>query len=304
MTLSVGASRGRAISTRVAAALLAIQSAISQRDVLIAQLNGFNTNTANTDGWALQYSTSSMLDPLPAPLTAMSYRSAIINGAAGWQPLGSSSWCLIQSSGTETCFHTNAPANCGTTAFGYCAPVVSWSARSGWNITRVRLTVVSKDSGDTDFSIYGDGRLAWTRTNTPIGSYEVLFNASNAALPSNISVRLDPRTGCYNDGNWVRIDVFGTAPPGACFASTLAGIGVSGASADGTAGVHARFTKPAGIGFLPGAGDLVAADQGNKVWIVFAGNGTVATYAGTGSLGYSGDLGGARAGALRMQAAP
>lgn len=270
---------------------------------MIAQLNGFNANTANTDGWALQYSTSSVLDPLPAPLNALTYSSTIINGAAGWQPSGASSWCLIQSSGTETTFHTNAPANCGTTGFGYCAPVASWTARSGWNVTRVRLTIVSKDSGDTDFSIYGDGRQRWTKTNTPVGVYEVLFNATDAALPRNISVRLDPRTGCNNDGNWVRVDVYGSAPPGACYASTLAGIGVSGASTDGTAAVHAKFTKPSGIGFLPGTGDLVIAEQGHKVWIVYAGNGSVATYAGTGALGYSGDLGSARAGAFAARRA-
>lgn len=91
-----------------------------------------------------------------------------------------------------------------------------------------------------------------------------------------------------------------TASPAlsSCYVTSLAGTGSAGGSGDGGDARQAQVAYPAGIVFLP-SGDLLIAEQGGaRVRIVYASNGTIDTWAGTGSSGFSGDGGPARAAQL------
>ena len=71
---------------------------------------------------------------------------------------------------------------------------------------------------------------------------------------------------------------------------TIAGNGVPGYVGDGGQGIYSQFNYPKGLA-LDSAGDLYVADFGNSVIREIYANGRVATVAGVGAPGYSGDGG-------------
>jgi sugar lactone lactonase YvrE len=80
--------------------------------------------------------------------------------------------------------------------------------------------------------------------------------------------------------------------------STVAGTGTAGYSGDGGAATAAMLHRPTGV-CVDSAGNLFIADQDNhRVRKVTAATGTIATVAGTGVAGYSGDGGAATAARL------
>lgn len=72
--------------------------------------------------------------------------------------------------------------------------------------------------------------------------------------------------------------------------STVAGNGSQGYSGDGGLATSAQLNGPLGLA-LDASGNLYIADSGNYVVRVVSATGGIATYAGTGTLGYSGDGG-------------
>ncbi len=109
--------------------------------------------------------------------------------------------------------------------------------------------------------------------------------------PAAVSVAADGTVYVADAGN-ERIRA--VSPAG--IISTLAGTGAKGFSGDGGLATLAAFSGPAALA-LDAAGGLLVADRGNhRVRRVFAG--TVATFAGTGVQGFSGDGGTATAAAL------
>lgn len=85
--------------------------------------------------------------------------------------------------------------------------------------------------------------------------------------------------------------------PNACYVSTIAGTGASGGAGDGGDARQAQLNAPSGL-LLLASGDLLIAEGAHRVRIVFAVNGSIAIWAGTGSAGSIGDGGPARAAQL------
>ena len=81
--------------------------------------------------------------------------------------------------------------------------------------------------------------------------------------------------------------------------TTIAGIGLPGATGDGGAATAARLNSPRGIQ-IAANGDFYIGDRSNeKIRKVTAATGIISTYAGTGTAGYTGDGGAATAARLR-----
>lgn len=73
--------------------------------------------------------------------------------------------------------------------------------------------------------------------------------------------------------------------------SVVAGTGSAGFSGDGSAAVSAQLNAPSGLA-VDGAGNLYIADTGNhRVRFVSAATGAISTFAGTGTVGFTGDGG-------------
>jgi sugar lactone lactonase YvrE len=72
--------------------------------------------------------------------------------------------------------------------------------------------------------------------------------------------------------------------------STVAGTGVCGYSGNGGAATSAKLCEPSGVSF-DAAGNLYIADSGNSVIRMVTPGGTISTYAGTGTQGYTGNGG-------------
>jgi sugar lactone lactonase YvrE len=72
--------------------------------------------------------------------------------------------------------------------------------------------------------------------------------------------------------------------------TTIAGSGQPGFGGDGGPATQARLNAPAGVAIGFG-GAILIADSGNNRVRVVAANGTIATFAGTGDMGYAGDGG-------------
>jgi sugar lactone lactonase YvrE len=79
--------------------------------------------------------------------------------------------------------------------------------------------------------------------------------------------------------------------------TTVAGTGSSGYTGDGGAATAATLKDPESV-TLTGSGEVYVADTGNHVVRKFVVGGTIATAAGTGVAGYSGDGGPATAAKL------
>lgn len=71
---------------------------------------------------------------------------------------------------------------------------------------------------------------------------------------------------------------------------TIAGDGTEGYTGDGKAATSAELDEPRGLA-VNAAGDLFIADSGNSVIREVAPDGTITTFAGTGTAGYTGDAG-------------
>jgi streptogramin lyase len=81
------------------------------------------------------------------------------------------------------------------------------------------------------------------------------------------------------------------------FITTIAGTGTAGYTGDGGAATAARLNGPESV-TVSASGDLYVADRANNVIRRFTIGGTIATFAGTGTAGYSGDGGSATAAKL------
>jgi sugar lactone lactonase YvrE len=112
--------------------------------------------------------------------------------------------------------------------------------------------------------------------------------ATSAQLNSPSGMAFDSDGNCFiaDSGNNVtrKVDTNGII-------STFAGtIGTSNYSGDGGPAASAELSNPAGIACDP-AGNLFIADSGNNVIRKVDANGTITTFAGSGTTGYSGDGG-------------
>jgi len=85
------------------------------------------------------------------------------------------------------------------------------------------------------------------------------------------------------------------------FITTIAGTGTTGYTGDGGAATSARLNGPESV-TVSASGDLYVADRGNNVIRRFTIGGTIATFAGTGTAGYSGDGGSATGAKLNSPA--
>lgn len=122
--------------------------------------------------------------------------------------------------------------------------------------------------------------------------------AAAARLQFPEDVRLAPNGDLYvaDTGNHVIRKVL--AATGAI--TTIAGDGRPGSAGDGGPATSARLDSPRGIA-VAANGDLYISDRtGHDVRRVAAATGIITTYAGTGTAGYSGDGGPAKAAKLRL----
>jgi sugar lactone lactonase YvrE len=81
--------------------------------------------------------------------------------------------------------------------------------------------------------------------------------------------------------------------------TTIAGNGVQGFAGDGAAATAAELDTPSGVA-VRSDGSIFLADTGNNRLRILSTTGTISTYAGTGSYGYSGDGAAANAAQLAM----
>src|SRR5439155_1671346 len=120
--------------------------------------------------------------------------------------------------------------------------------------------------------------------------------ATAAQLNAPVGVALDPAGNLYiadRDNQRIR-----RVTPGGT-TSTYAGSGSLGFSGDGGPATAAQLHAPGGVALDP-AGNLYIADRTNHRIRRVSTDGTIATYAGSGSLGFSGDGGPATAARLNM----
>ena len=111
--------------------------------------------------------------------------------------------------------------------------------------------------------------------------------ATNATLYTPTGVAVDGAGNLYiADTNNNRIRKVGTSGT----ITTIAGTGTAGYSGDSGAATSATLNKPAAV-VVDSTGNLYIADTGNDVVRMIATAGTISTFAGNGSAGYSGDGG-------------
>lgn len=191
-----------------------------------------------------------------------------------------------------------------TRVFRALFPVAVYRVPPGLRISRVTVDntlATSAISDGVDVMIYADGMLRRTITLPPTGYADVPLNDTLAT--ATVAVRVDPRGNCNGDSTHLLIDVWaaGPAPDSSfCAVTTLAGSGLAGSSGDGGPATSASLSSPSGIAFLPGTGDLLVASESQaRMRIVYASNGTIGPFAGSGTSGYAGDGGSATAARLR-----
>src|SRR5439155_1308492 len=122
--------------------------------------------------------------------------------------------------------------------------------------------------------------------------------ATAAQLTAPVGVALDPAGNLYiadRDNQRIR-----KVTPGGTI-STYAGTGTWGFSGDGGPATAAQLNTPAGVA-LDSAGNLYIADQANHRIRKVTPGGTISTYAGSGTRGFSGDGGPATAAQLNTPA--
>ncbi len=131
------------------------------------------------------------------------------------------------------------------------------------------------------------GILTWTAGTGSAGYSGDGGPATSAALNSPNGLAVDPAGNLYiaDYGNFRvrRIDPNGTI-------TTVAGSGSYGSTGDGGPATSAKLSQVTGVAFDPRTGSLFIADAGNHRIRAVA-NGTITTFAGTGTAGYSGDGG-------------
>ncbi len=133
--------------------------------------------------------------------------------------------------------------------------------------------------------------------------------ATNAVLSLPTGVAMDGAGNIYiadSAQNWIRMVcasrtsaiIRGTTCAGAGIISTIAGNGMARAGGDEAPASAAGLNDPTGVA-VDGVGNLYIADTGNNaIRVIAASTGNIATVAGGGSGGFSGDEGPARAARL------
>jgi hypothetical protein len=135
----------------------------------------------------------------------------------------------------------------------------------------------------------GSGLMSTVAGNGIVGSTGDGGPATSATIDNPTSVALDPAGNIYfsDSGNDAirRVDAF------TGLISTVAGtLGKHGYTGDNGPATSASFNSPNGISFDPN-GNLYIADTGNHAIRVVNPSGIIATVAGTGTAGFSGDNG-------------
>lgn len=128
-------------------------------------------------------------------------------------------------------------------------------------------------------TVAGNGTRSWSGDGGP---------ATAAQLGNPFAIAIDAAGNQYiadNQNSAIRkIDLTGII-------TTVAGTGVDGFSNDGTLATAAHLSDPRGVA-VNSSGDIFISDTGNqRIRKVDHLTGTIATIAGTGTAGYSGDLG-------------
>jgi hypothetical protein len=142
-------------------------------------------------------------------------------------------------------------------------------------------------AGNCVFEVDNAGVLTRIAGNSPFAGYSGDGGlATSARLSSPNGVAVSARGDLYiaDTGNNVIRKV--AAATGAI--ATVAGTGVPGYSGDGFAATGAKLSGPNGVA-VDAAGNLYIADTGNNAIRKVALDGAIATFAGTGTPGFSGD---------------
>ncbi|MEO8595861.1 MAG: hypothetical protein ABI759_21250 [Candidatus Solibacter sp.] len=145
----------------------------------------------------------------------------------------------------------------------------------------VRVHQVRKISRDVITTVAGNGKSGYDGDNE---------SAVNASLNFPRDIAVDPEGNLFiadmNNHRIRRVDSGGTI-------TTVAGTGNEGRSADGTRAQDALIKSPAGLA-IDAAGNLFFSDSANHI-VQMISAGTTSTVAGTGTPGFSGDGGPAKA---------
>jgi sugar lactone lactonase YvrE len=140
--------------------------------------------------------------------------------------------------------------------------------------------VIGSSSSSFIYTVAGDGNPGYSGDGS---------QATSADMNSPASAVIDITGNLYiadTYNNVVRKVAAGTG-----VITTFAGNGTAGYTGDGGAATSAQLSSPWGLA-VDGAGNLYIADTGNnRIRKVAAGTGIISTYAGNGTLTYSGDNG-------------
>lgn len=140
------------------------------------------------------------------------------------------------------------------------------------NVIRMVFTnnIIATIAGNGVWGYSGDGGLASSATLT---------------FPSDVYVTSDGKIYITDTGN----NVVRLISNGGIIA-TFAGTGATGYSGDNGPAIKATFNTPTGV-TVSSNGNVYIADSSNNVIRIVYTNGTIATYAGNGAAGFSGDGG-------------
>ncbi|HEX5229397.1 MAG TPA: hypothetical protein VFW44_16890 [Bryobacteraceae bacterium] len=177
------------------------------------------------------------------------------------------------------------------------AGLVNLQLQSG-NTTSNPISIVMAQSGTAQAS-NGSFNISTVAGTGAMGNSGDGNSALSAALGAPTGVAVDPQHNLYiaSAANHV---VRRVAPSGVITAA--AGTGVAGSSGDGGIATQAQLTTPMSVA-ADSSGNLYIADAGaNKIRRI-ASDGTISTFAGTGTAGFSGDGGLASAAQLSSPSA-
>ena len=236
-----------------------------------AKLTGTTVNGSNT--WSI--ATLSAPDPLTCAWTGTNSLSLAWTNTSGTLPAG---YTYERSNSSGSGY-----ATLGTTS-GSGSVTATDSNPSPPTLRYYRVTTTNGS--------WSSAYTAVSPSNTCNGTITSLYASGTVSGPFGVAV--DTSGNVYtSDTNNAR--VIKTTPGGTT--TTYAGTGVAGYSGDGGAATSAKLDNPLGLAF-DSSGNLYIADNNNERVRKVTTGGTISTYAGTGTAGYSGDTGAATAAKL------
>jgi sugar lactone lactonase YvrE len=160
--------------------------------------------------------------------------------------------------------------------------LVAVATASGYSMSPVASAqyLIGNSSASLSYTLAGNGSSGYSGDGGPATVASLNYPAGSAVDASGNIYIVDD----YNQ-------VVRKVAAGTGIISTVAGNGIHGYTGDGGPAIKAELAFPAAVA-LDSAGNLYIVDSGNSVIrMVAPGTGTITTFAGTGSAGYSGDNG-------------